>query len=192
MNPNSPLHRSLQMRTSLLSAANQSAMAAAAAGNPSALLASQAAAMFNHQSSLFAANLKSSAAANAAAAAAAGMNPVPTSGSGEIDFSLPITSTYLRRMRALGLAAAAGIEQGNYPGSGGGGRVQMNCEVSDFLLARIFDVRDTFIAFLTDWRRVMPLFWGPTIGRNRRGLALSISDHMCQRVEGVPYFSAKG
>ncbi len=102
MQQSNALTRSIQMRNSLLTAAatanNQVATTDAAGSGtatPSALLASQAAAMFNHQSSLFAANLK------AAAASAAG---------GEIDFSLPITSTYLRRMRALGLAA--GIEQG--------------------------------------------------------------------------------
>ena len=101
--------RSLQMRNSLLTAAGAANPSAAAVTSPSALLASQAAAaaMFNHQASaasLFAAaNIKSN---SAAAAAVAGVAEQP-----QIDFSLPITSTYLRRMRALGLAQAQAASQ---------------------------------------------------------------------------------
>ena len=99
------------MRNSILASANQSPLLASQAA---AILSGGNAAAFNQSAALFGAQ-STAALLNATAAAgkfgAGGVGTGVAGVTGEIDLTLPITSTYLRRMRALGLAA--GFDQ-NY------------------------------------------------------------------------------
>lgn len=99
------------MRNSILASANQSPLlasqAAAILGGNAFNQSAAAAGLFGPQS---AALLNSAAAANLSKFGAV-TSPGGGSGVGDIDLTLPITTTYLKRMRALGLAA--GFDQ-NY------------------------------------------------------------------------------